>query len=94
MTTTPTPGRTSEWDRRPTRNYKVCGCVVACLTAEHEPRITFCPLHASAPEMRDALQATADELYRLAMKAPDLNPTVDPILFRARAMLARIAGRE
>jgi hypothetical protein len=40
------------------RNYKLCGCVLTCTgDGEHEPRIAYCPLHAQAEALREALHA-------------------------------------
>lgn len=52
----------------------------------------YARLIAAAPALLAALERTQTELYRLAMKAPDLNPNVDYILDQARAALAQATG--
>jgi hypothetical protein len=45
------------------RRHKLCGCVVTCLgDSEHEPRVTYCPTHAAAPEMIAALKLALRQL--------------------------------
>ena len=43
-------------------------------------------------ELVEALRTTTDFAYKLAMKAPDLNPEGDTILLRANRALAKADG--
>lgn len=60
--------------REQARHHKMCGCVITCLgTTERELRITYCPLHAAAPEMAEILR----RLVAIADAARDLLKRID-----------------
>lgn len=51
-------------------------------------------VRAAAPAMQEALQEITNFAYRLAMKAPDLNPEGDRIILAARAALRLADGKD
>ena len=73
-----------------TTNHKICGCRVSCLgDQEHEPRITYCPIHAAAPEMAEALSILVGHMA--ASRHLYAQEWYDDIA-RARALLRRLEG--
>src|SRR5262249_43245973 len=75
------------------RAFKLCGCVLSCMGDNlHEPRVTFCPTHAAAPEMRQFVADVARWLGEVS--GPDaISPgNLADVRRDARALLARIQG--
>jgi hypothetical protein len=68
------------------------GAHTPCNCAVNDGHIVSCPLHAAAPALLRELERTRAELYRLAMKAPDLNPNVDYITGQADAAIRAAKG--
>ncbi len=75
--------------------HMLCGCVIECSAREHEPRITFCPLHAQAEGMRTLIRRNLAQIEEACAES-GYRPGVDEALWieDARALLRAIEGRE